>query len=317
MVWHALTLLAQKNQYIHDLEGLAKADGLGIVFPNITKIASYLPLPLFNAAKASKTRLASYAAESIGRYEKLVAAEPDNTKLTLLTKLFNPKEETLRRIDILAAAQGYIIAGSDTTANSLTYLLWAVCRNPSIRARLAEEVAGLPETYRDEDLKTLPYLSQVIKETLRLYGAAPAFLPREVTQGGAEIDGYWMPAGTEVQTQAYSMHRDATVFPDPERFNPSRWESPSREMQDAWMPFGGGARSTCNCSFQNVLTDEWTVCLGLHLALMEMRLAVAGFFRAFPNAKAAMRDGFNDEEMEQVIFFLMFPKGKRCMIQAS
>jgi cytochrome P450 len=262
-------------------------------------------------------RLKSYSAESIDRYEKLVAAEPYNPKPTLFTKLFNPKEESLRRIDILANAQAYIIAGSDTTANSLTYLVWAVCRDPSIKARLVAELAGLPETYRDEDLKTLPYLNQIVQETLRLYAAAPAFLPREVTQGGAEIDGYWMPAGTEVQTQAYSMHRNATIFPDPEQFNPSRWESSSKEMKDAWMPFGGGARGKLGLLLCKFITDETTVCIGLHLALMEMRLAVAGFFRAFPNAKISARDGFNDEEMEQVIFFLMFPKGKRCMIQAS
>jgi cytochrome P450 len=184
--------------------------------------------------------------ESIDRYERLVAAEPDNPKPTLFTKLFKPgpKEESLRRIDILANARGYIIAGSDTTANSLTYLVWAVCRNPLIKARLIAEVAPLPETYRDEDLKTLPYLNQVIQETLRLYAAVPGSLPREVTQAqaGCEIDGYAMPVGTEVQTQAYSMHRDASIYLDPEQFSPERWEAPSKEMKDAWMPFGGGAR---------------------------------------------------------------------------
>jgi cytochrome P450 len=87
-----------------------------------------------------------------------VAAEPDNPKPTLFTKLFNPKEESLRRIDLVATAMGYIIAGSDTTANSLTYLTWAVCRDPSIKARLVAEVAELPDIYSDEDLKALPYL---------------------------------------------------------------------------------------------------------------------------------------------------------------
>jgi hypothetical protein len=83
------------------------------------------------------------------------------------------------------------------------------------------------------------------------------------------------------------------------------------------MPFGGGARSKCNYFCRNFRTNECTVCLGLHLALMEMRLAVAGFFRTYPDAKVSTHDGFSDGEMEQVIFFLMFPKGKRCMIQTS
>ena len=50
---------------------------------------------------------------------------------------------------------------------------------------------------------------------------------------------------------------------------------------------------------------------------MELRVAVAKFFRAFPNAKVSLLDGFADTEMDQVIYFLMYPKGKRCLIQGS
>jgi cytochrome P450 len=75
----------------------------------------------------------------------------------------------------------------------------------------------LPDVYKDDDLKALPYLNQVIMETLRCYAAAPAGLLRDVPKTGCEIDGYWMPAGTEVMTQAYSMHRDREVYPEPER----------------------------------------------------------------------------------------------------
>jgi cytochrome P450 len=59
------------------------------------------------------------------------------------------------------------------------------------------------------------------------------------------------------------------------------------------------------------------VCIGLHLAKMELRIATAEFFRAFPNAKVATVGGFSDDDMEQVTYFLMYPKGKRCMIQAA
>jgi len=46
-------------------------------------------------------------------------------------------------------------------------------------------------------------------------------------------------------------------------------------------------------------------------------VAVAKFFRAFPNAKVSQLDGFDDSEMDQAIYFLMYPKGKRCLIQGS
>jgi hypothetical protein len=60
-----------------------------------------------------------------------------------------------------------------------------------------------------------------------------------------------------------------------------------------------------------------TVCIGLHLAQMELRIATAKFFRAFPNAKVSTLEGFSDDDMEQMIYFLMYPKNKRCLIQAS
>ncbi|KAF2821094.1 cytochrome protein [Ophiobolus disseminans] len=296
-----MSLIHRKNQYVHDLQNLAQRVRIRIAFPNIIKLASYIPLPLFTEAYASVQRMGSYAEQSIHRYENIIAAQPNNPKPTLFTKLFNVNEETMPKANIVANAQAYITAGSDTTAHTLTYLVWAVCREPSIRARLAKEVADLPDRYQDEDLKALPFLNQVIQETLRLYAAAPAHLPREVPPAGSEIDGYWMPGGTDVQTQAYSMHRDPIVYPAPEQFNPSRWEAPSKDMKDAWMPFGGGAR----------------VCIGLHLALMELRIATTKLFRMHPNARVSTLRGFCDDDMEQVIYFLMYPKNKRCLIQAS
>jgi cytochrome P450 len=249
------------NRYTNDLQNLASASGLRIAFPRLTTLLSYIPLPAFRKAFDSVGRMRYYAEDSIRRYERMVAADPYNVKSTLFTKTFAAKEETMTQAEVVANAQAYIVAGSDTTAHSMTYLTWAVCRDPAIKKRLVEALGGLPDIYRDEDLKALLYLNQVIMETLRCYAAAPAGLPRDVPKTGCEIDGYWMPAGTEVMTQAYSMHRDQEVYPEPERlvnlrgieirmtngmhsFNPSRWESPTKEMKESWMPFGGGARST-------------------------------------------------------------------------
>jgi cytochrome P450 len=167
---------------------------------------------------AAVERIQSYAVESLNRYEKIVAAEPNNPPPSLFAKLFHASaDETLSKDELVGDAGAYIIAGSDTTSNTMTYLTWEMCRNPSMKARLVEELASLPEGYRDEDLKTLPYMNQVIMETLRCYAAAPSLLPREVPATGCEIDGYFMPPGTIVQTQAYSMHRNAEIYPDPER----------------------------------------------------------------------------------------------------
>lgn len=56
------------------------------------------------------------------------------------------------------------------------------------------------------------------------------------------LGGRFIPEGSTVSTQAYTLHREPSVFTDPYTFRPERWESPSQEMKDAFMPFGGGTR---------------------------------------------------------------------------
>ena len=82
---------------------------------------------------------------------------------------------------------------------------------------------------------------EVIEETLRLYPAVPSGLPRVVPPEGATFRGVWLPGGTTVLTQAYSLHRDPVAFPDAETFDPSRWEHPTQAMKECFYPFGGEA----------------------------------------------------------------------------
>lgn len=127
------------------------------------------------------------------------------------------KGEKLEDIDVQVEASGLIVAGTDTTAVTITYLVWAVLSRPALQHDLEQEVASLPEVYTDADLEKLPLLTAVIEETLRLYGAAPGSLPRAVPHGGAQIGGVFVPGGTTVCTQAYSIHRDPGLFPNPDR----------------------------------------------------------------------------------------------------
>lgn len=156
-----------------------------------------------------------YATQSIERYKKILAENPSNPKQTLFTKLFDTQKGGLADDEIKKEAQAYIVAGSDTTAVTLTYLTDAVCGNRRIRDKLVAEVTALPEPIHDNDLRNLPYLNMVISETLRIYTAVPFGLPRSVPSEGASFNGYFLPGGTTVSTQSYSLHRDATIFPDP------------------------------------------------------------------------------------------------------
>lgn len=248
-------------------------------------------------------------------------SQPDDTTPTLLSKLYavektNPRSNgNMDTEELTEEARAYIIAGTDTTAASLTYLLWALAKHPTIQHDLRQELNTLPQDFTVADLKHLKLLNHVITETLRLYAAAPAGLPRTVPAPGLSTNGYYIPPGTTVSSQAYSLHRDESIFPNAEFFIPSRWEAPTQAMKEAYMPFGGGSR----------------VCLGKHLGMMELQLATAVLLRSFPQGLEVATGatlqaeeeqgsdekakGFSDEDMEMEIHFLMAPRGHRCLLR--
>ena len=91
-------------------------------------------------------------------------------------------------------------------------------------------------------LETLPFLNAFIKETLRMWPTLPGPLERSVTEGGKVICDIYLPEGTEVTMQAYSIHRNEAIFPDPLALKPERWLQETTEMKAAFVPFSYGTR---------------------------------------------------------------------------
>ncbi|RAO67556.1 uncharacterized protein BHQ10_003568 [Talaromyces amestolkiae] len=294
--------LGKKTQYITDLQNVSRLMALRSIFPFIEVVVRFLPLPVFKKATEAGARIRNYADQSIKRYKGIIDLNPIDPKPTLFTKLYNPGrdgKEGLTDQEIVREAVGYIAAGSDTTAVTLTYLIFGVCINPEVQKKLVAEVAGLPDNLQHKDVQDLPYLNAVLNETLRLYPATPSPLPRVVPDQGAELSGHNIPGGTIVSSQAYSLHRNEYAFPNPEKFQPERWFNPNREMKDAFLPFGGGSR----------------VCIGMHLAKIEIRMGAALFFKKFPNAHMSTRDGMTLEEMNPLMYFMATPRGMRCLVE--
>lgn len=233
------------------MERLGAIGAKRTTFPLLSKLAQQgVPVPGLQDVSEVAGKLIKYATESLQRHQRLVEQEPTSSVPTLFTKLLRGQEdETLPFKEIMDEAQVYIIAGSDTTALTLTYLVWSVCRQPAIQRRLVEEAQRLPADFHDHDVQQLPYLNQVIEEALRLYPPAPSALPRVVPTGGATMAGHYLPAGSTVCTQAYSLHRDPEIYPDPETFDPSRWEHTTKDMKDSFMAFGGGSRGKSSSQF--------------------------------------------------------------------
>ncbi|KAK0470451.1 cytochrome P450 [Desarmillaria tabescens] len=173
-------------------------------------------------------------------------------------------EEIPSRKALLAEAQTLIIAGTDTTSNAMSVGFFHVLNDPLVRAKLVAELKTMwpdkrsPMSY--DSLEKLPYLTGVVKESLRMSIGVPVSLPR-VLRTDMYIDGISVPAGTIVGVGSYFMLMNEDIFPQPETFNPDRWIQTS--LDKYLVPFSKGPRS----------------CLGVNLAWCELYLVFGNLFR--------------------------------------
>lgn len=159
------------------------------------------------------------------------------------------------------------LAGHETTANALTFLLYVLASNPDVEARVLEEYEsafgeGVPTP---EDLEKLEYTPRVIKEVLRLY--PPAWVLERESVGEDVVAGFTIPKGAWIFLCTYALHRTPEFWPEPDRFDPDRFlpEAERARPRYAWVPFGGGPRQ----------------CIGLAFAMMEMQIALPVLLRSF------------------------------------
>ncbi|KAK6813703.1 hypothetical protein RU639_010291 [Aspergillus parasiticus] len=168
-------------------------------------------------------------------------------------------------------------AGSETTATVLTGILAYLVNQPETMGRLVQEIRGRFKSSQEISLSAaseLTYLTAAIQEGLRLCPPVPWMLPRKVPTGGSIVCGTWLPAGTPVSLQAYTLNRDPSGFHAAASFIPERWLPDSSINPDspfyhddrrAVQPFSMGPRS----------------CLGQHVAWAEMRLILAKLLASF------------------------------------
>jgi cytochrome P450 len=109
-----------------------------------------------------------------------------------------------------------LVAGSDSTAATLTYATWEIIRDPELRRKIEDEVATLGSDFTTQDVESLPLLSSVLEEALRMYNPAAALVERLVPPGGITVHGWHIPGGTMVYTTGWLISRLEEVFPSPD-----------------------------------------------------------------------------------------------------
>jgi cytochrome P450 len=159
-----------------------------------------------------------------------------------------------------------VLAGHETSAAALVWVLDLLSRHPHDAARVRDEVDAVlgGRAPTAADAPRLVHTTAVIREALRLY--PPIWnLAREAVEDD-EIMGFHVPAGTNVVLSPWVTHRDPAWWPDPERFDPDRF-APGRPLPHrfAFFPFAGGPR----------------ICIGAAFAMLEMQVVVAAVASRF------------------------------------
>jgi cytochrome P450 len=187
---------------------------------------------------------------------RIIATRRTNESDTgdLLSMLMQARDEDGGRMSdkqLRDEVMTFLLAGHETTALTLSWAWHLLSQNPEAEAKLHSELDDVlaGRTPEFSDLPKLQYTERVVKESMRLY--PPAWSLARTVIKEFDIGGYRIPAGANVVMSQWVMHRDPRYFPDPERFNPDRWQ-PERSQKlprFAYFPFGGGPRQCIGASF--------------------------------------------------------------------
>lgn len=190
--------------------------------------------------------------------------------------LMDQDGETMSNQQVRDEAITLFLAGHETTAIALSWAWYEIAKNPEIEAKLHAELnaqlGGRIPTV--QDLPNLTYTYKIFKESLRKY--PPAFIFGRQALVDYSADGYVIPKGSVILISPYVLQHDASLYENPETFNPDRWtdEFEAGLHRHAFIPFGGGPR----------------VCIGEGFAWIEGQLVLATLAQAWRAKLATDRE---------------------------
>ncbi|GMH29631.1 hypothetical protein Nepgr_031474 [Nepenthes gracilis] len=173
---------------------------------------------------------------------------------------------------IKATCLSMIFGGTDTTTSTLIWAVSLLLNNRHVLKKALDEfdtIVGKERLVNDSDMENLVYLQAIIKETMRLYPAAPLSGPREAISD-CNISGYHVRAGTRLCINIHKIHRDPHVWSDPCEFRPERFLTTHKHVDVRGqnfelIPFGSGKR----------------ICPGISFSLQIMMFTLANLLQAF------------------------------------
>jgi sterol 14-demethylase len=269
-------------QLYHDLE--RGTDALAFVDP-------YLPIESF--ARRDRARLALVELVQAIMSRRADAGPPPEGEWDLLDVLMVVKNEAgeprFTADEITGMFISMMFAGHHTSSGTAAWTLIELLRHPDV---MASVVAELDELYRDgsevsfQALREIPLLESALKETLRLH--PPLILLLRVAKQDLELGGYRVPAGAMVGASPAVSNRIAADFPNPERFDPTRYVEPRQEdllNRWTWIPFGAGKHR----------------CVGSAFAMMQLKAIFSVILRDYEFEMAQPSESYRDDFTKMVI----------------
>lgn len=258
-------LIDESSTALHDVDAFGRVVPPQAFFPGFR----YLPIASIREGFSGVARLERFARECVNKHMQGVKGASDQR--SILSNMFDARDAEsgtkLTMEEIVENTIIFLVAGSSTTAVTVTYLVWECGRRPDVMKKLVQEIrAAFPDPDKMPnytEASKLKYLSNVIDETLRLWGPLNTGIPRIST--GRTIGGEYFKPGVGISNNPYATARDPQVFPDPYTFNPGRWDDATVDMRLMSRPFSIGPRN----------------CIGRHLALIGLYLTVTRMFQLF------------------------------------
>lgn len=233
----------------------------------------WLPTPGNRAYLDARNRVHEYIENVIMQRRMQPAESWPNDLLSRLMQARDPEtDEPMTDTLLRDEAITIFFAGHETTARTLAFLWYALADHPEIAEQLHAEIDSVlgDEAPTVAHLKQMPYTLRVVKETLRLYPAAPIYARDAVAAD--ELDGVRVPASATMMLSPYLTHRHPDFWPDPERFDPDRWhpEQEAARHPFAFHPFASGQRVCLGNNFSLFESHVLVVMLARHFVLRRM-----------------------------------------------